>query len=86
MEEFILQNEKKFPELINYMGFAGEVEDGGDEDEKMKDIGTSEALFEKHLSFDEMILAVRQGRLFSGRLTISRTNSEEATVSVAGLN
>ncbi len=34
MEDFIIMNENEFPELVNYMGFSGEVEDDDQENER----------------------------------------------------
>ena len=33
-----------------------------------------------------MVLGIREGKFFKGRLNISRVNMEEATISVEGLN
>ena len=45
----------------------------------------SESLYDDHQSFDEMVLGIREGKFFKGRLNVSRVNLEEATVTVEGL-
>jgi exosome complex exonuclease DIS3/RRP44 len=45
----------------------------------------SEPLYDDHQSFDEMVLGIREGKFFKGRLNVSRVNLEEATVTVEGL-
>lgn len=73
-------NMKEHPELVNYMGFTQQV----DLDSETRQVG--EALYDEHLTFDEMVLGIREGKLFKGRLNVSRVNIEEATVTVEGLN
>lgn len=85
MEEFIKMESKKYPELVNYMGFTESIETQ-EEDEKMRDVSKSIKLFDEHLSFDEMVLGIREGKFFKGRINVSRVNLEEATVMVEGLN
>jgi exoribonuclease R len=82
MEDFITMNSSRYPELVNFMGFAQQIDL---EDEKMLDLSKSEAIYEDHLSFDEMVIGIREGRFFKGRLNISRDNPNEATVNVDGL-
>lgn len=84
MEDFIVMNSSKYPELMNYMGFAQQIDI--EEDSKMIDLSKSEPLFEDHLSFDEMVIGIREGKYFKGRLNVSRVNIEEATVSIEELN
>ena len=43
-------------------------------------------MYDEHLTFDEMVLGIREGKFFKGRLNVSRVNIEEATVTVEGLN
>jgi exosome complex exonuclease DIS3/RRP44 len=45
----------------------------------------SKNLFEPHLNFEEMIIGVKEGRYFQGRLAVSRMTSTEASVKVQGL-
>lgn len=84
MEEFIKMEAQRYPELVNYMGFTESIETQ-EEDEKMRDVSKSQPLFEDHLSFDEMVLGIREGRFFKGRINISRVNIDESTVMVEGL-
>jgi hypothetical protein len=58
MEDFIQMNKEDYPELINYMGFLGDEDDA-----EMEGIDT-EPIYQEHLSFEEMILGVKQGRFF----------------------
>jgi hypothetical protein len=39
-----------------------------------------EPIYEEHLSFDEMVLGIREGKFFKGRLNVSRVNIAEGTV------
>jgi hypothetical protein len=82
MDEFLQMNAKQHPELVNYMGFA-QVDI---EDDEASLGSASQPLYEDHLSFDEMVLGIREGKFFKGRLNISRVNIEESTVKVDGLN
>lgn len=58
MEEFILMNQEKNPELVNFMGFADEMDIDEIEAKNAK------ALYEEHLTFDEMVLGIKEGRYF----------------------
>lgn len=82
MEDFITMNSSRYPELVNFMGFAQQIDL---EDEKMLDLSKSEPIFEDHQSFEEMIFGIREGRFFKGRLHISREDPNEAIVMVDGL-
>ena len=78
-----------FPELVNFMGFDGE--DLKNEEESQIDSAENnqmmnQKLFTEHLSFDEMVLGVKEGRYFQGRLNVSRLVATEATIKVQGLN
>lgn len=72
-------NSPKHPELLNYMGFSSEI------DTEMHDLTRSVPLYEDHLTFDEMVLGIREGKFFKGRLNVSRVNLSEASVTVEGL-
>ncbi len=82
MEDFISMNLTNNPELVNYMGFAQQV----DIEEETKDVKGAVGMFEDHLNFDEMVLGIREGKFFKGRLNVSRVNIEEGLVKVEGLN
>lgn len=41
--------------------------------------------YREHMELSELILGIKEGRFFQGRLNVSRLNIEEATVSVSGL-
>ena len=41
--------------------------------------------YREHLELSEMLLGIKQGRYFQGRLMVSRLTLDEATVSVSGL-
>jgi hypothetical protein len=79
IDEFIHQNENTYPELVNFLGFS---EEAGKENDEMEDENAGVDLFEEHLSFSEMILGIKQGLYFQGRLNVSRVNIQEASVSV----
>jgi hypothetical protein len=80
LNDFIGMNQEVFPELINFMGF----EEEGD-DETFTEIDPSKRIYEDHLSFDQMVLGVKQGQYFQGRLNVSRLVQTEATVKIQGL-
>uniref|UniRef100_A0A7S3CNJ9 RNB domain-containing protein n=1 Tax=Strombidium rassoulzadegani TaxID=1082188 RepID=A0A7S3CNJ9_9SPIT len=94
LNHFIALNHEVSPELSNYFGgFEGEaVEESEDEDnlkargEESKQWLDQTSLFEPHLSFDEMVLGVKQGRYFQGRLNVSRLVQSEASIKVQGLD
>ena len=69
-------NQESFPELINFMGFEEEPED------ESRDIDPSKRLYEEHLTFDQMVLGVKQGQFFQGRLNVSRLVQTEASVKI----
>ena len=49
-------------------------------------MGEGDALnYREHLELSEMLLGIKEGRYFQGRLMVSRLTLEEATVSVSGL-
>jgi len=41
--------------------------------------------FQPHIELSEIILGVKEGRFFQGRLNVSRLTIEEATINVQGL-
>ena len=41
--------------------------------------------YREHLELSELILGIKEGRFFQGRLNVSRLTLDEATVSVSGL-
>ncbi|CDW74058.1 exosome complex exonuclease rrp44 [Stylonychia lemnae] len=84
MEDFILMNQEENPELLNFMGFADEHQQL--EDLEMEDIDGVEALYEDHLSFEDMIQGIKEGKYFQGRLNVSRVTLDDATVSIDYLN
>jgi len=45
----------------------------------------SESLFRDHEDISQLILGIKEGRYFQGRLCVSRLNSDEASVNVIGL-
>ena len=83
LQDYISMHQAQFPELANFMGFQDE-----DEVSQVDQILLSEdqRLFEDHLKFEEMVLGVKEGKYFQGRLNISRLVQEEATVKVQGLS
>lgn len=84
MEDFILMNASRHPELVNYMGFAQQIDI--EEDEKtIEDLSQSEPIYEDHITFEEMVLGIREGKFFKGRLNVSRVNLSEGSIMVEGL-
>ena len=79
----MLQHQKQFPELENYLGFVGT---DGDDVVMQDEHGAGEAMFVPHLDFSELLLGIKEGRFFQGRLNVSRLTLDEATVNVQGLN
>jgi len=76
--DFISAHQGQFPELSNFLGFHGEL---GEEAE----LAGEGQLFEAHLDFEELVLGVKAGRFFQGRLNVSRMTATEAVVKVQGL-
>jgi len=66
----------KYPELDNFLGFLEEDMDVEMIDE---DVGS---LFESHLELSQILLGVKEGKYFQGRLNVSRLTLSEATVNV----
>ena len=50
-----------------------------------KDLSKSEALYEDHVTFEEMQMGIREGKYFKGRFMASRVTMDEATGLVDGL-
>jgi len=51
----------------------------------MADEGRGSQRFREHLELSELLLGIKEGRFFQGRLMVSRLTLDEATVSVSGL-
>lgn len=49
------------------------------------DEGSGDTLYSKHLEFSELLLGIKEGRFFQGRLNVSRLTLDEAVVNVQGL-
>ena len=45
----------------------------------------STLLYKEHTELSEMLLGIKEGRYFQGRLNVSRLTINEATVNVSGL-
>ena len=50
MEDFIVMNAARHPELMNYMGFAQQVDI--ETEQESKDMSNSEMLYDDHCTFD----------------------------------
>lgn len=81
LQEYISMHQDQFPELVNFMGFQDEEEASVDQE----NISGDRRLFEDHLSFEDMVIGVKEGRYFQGRLNVSRLVQSEAVVKVQGL-
>ena len=81
LQEYISMHQDQFPELVNFMGFQDEEEASVDQE----NISGDRRLFEDHLTFEEMVIGVKEGRYFQGRLNVSRLVQSEAVVKVQGL-
>lgn len=42
--------------------------------------------YTEHLELSELLIGIKEGRFFQGRLNVSRLTIDEATVNVSGLN
>ena len=78
LNEYIALHQDDFPELVNFIGFDEENE--GDEDEDV--IDEDKKLYQDHLDYEQMVLGVKQGQYFQGRLNISRLVQTEAVIKV----
>jgi exosome complex exonuclease DIS3/RRP44 len=81
LHEYISMHQDQFPELVNFMGFQDEEEASMDQE----NIPGDKRLFEDHLTFEEMVIGVKEGKYFQGRLNVSRLVQSEAVVKVQGL-
>lgn len=71
---------EKYPELDNFLGFT-------EEDTDIEMIDENEGgLFEPHQELSQILIGVKEGRYFQGRLNVSRLTLNEATITVSGLN
>lgn len=61
------------------MGFEAEAEE---EDDKSVVVDPSFKIYQDHLQFEEMVMGVKQGMFFQGRLNMSRLVQTEASVKV----
>ena len=46
----------------------------------------TQSQYREHLDLSELLLGIKEGRFFQGRLNVSRMTLDEATVNVSGLN
>lgn len=83
VNDFVMAHQKEFPELENYLGFVGN--EGDDVVMQEEEEGKGDAIYSKHLEFSDLLLGIKEGRFFQGRLNVSRLNIEEASISVHGL-
>jgi len=59
--------------LINFVGFVNDAEtESNMEEMKSDDIDSEKMIYEGHLKFDEIVLGVKEGRYFQGRMNVSR--------------
>ena len=79
LNEYIAMHQDDFPELVNFMGFDADQEE--DQDEVMEHDDANK-LYQEHLSYEEMVMGVKEGRFFQGRLNVSRLVQTEASVKV----
>ena len=79
---------KEFPELINFAGFMGDDEVVRSDVDFLSENNaqSKEQIYEDHLTFDEMMIGIKEGRFFQGRFNVSRLVQTEASVAVSGLN
>lgn len=42
--------------------------------------------YTEHLELSELLIGIKEGRFFQGRLNVSRLSIDEASVNVSGLN
>lgn len=75
VNDFVTMYRGKYPELENFLGFAEESMDVDMVDESVG------GLYEPHLELSEILLGVKEGKYFQGRLMVSRLTLEEANVS-----
>jgi len=79
MNDFITAHQADFPELINFLGF---LEEGTQQRESEIKLEEEQSLYGDHLEMPDLILGIKEGRYFQGRLMVSRLTQEEASVSV----
>lgn len=83
VNDFVLKHREQYPELDNFLGFSEEdnVQDqemaGGDESQQVSFFG-----YKSHLELSEILLGVKEGRYFQGRLNVSRLTLDEASINV----
>lgn len=83
MNDFVTSHRDEYPELDNFLGF---MESGAQAEEvQMESDDVSPFGFQPHIELSEIILGVKEGRFFQGRLNVSRLTIEEATINVQGL-
>lgn len=56
LNDFIAMNQEIYPELTNFMGFEEEMEE-----DTFTEVDPSKRIYEDHLTFDQMVLGVKQG-------------------------
>lgn len=76
--DYISANKTQYPELENYLGF-------NDLSAELL-LKSKDNFYEPHLSQADMLVGIREGRYFHGRLNVSRVTNTEATVSVSNMN
>lgn len=74
--------------MENFIGFEDNEEiKGGDEDDEDADMDDSanRTGYKEHLELPELLMGIKEGRFFQGRLNVSRLTLDEGTVIVSGL-
>lgn len=80
VNDFVMKNRDKYPELDNFLGF--ETDSQLQDAEMLQDSDVSPFGYLAHHELSTLLLGVKEGRFFQGRLNVSRLDLEEATITV----
>lgn len=80
VNDFVMRHRDKYPELDNFLGFE---QDSHIEDVDMAaESDVSPFGYQAHHELSQLLLGVKEGRFFQGRLNVSRLDLQEATITV----
>ena len=73
--------------MENFIGFEDNEEIKAADDDQDANMEETENLlgYREHLELPELLIGIKEGRFFQGRLNVSRLTLDEATVAVRGL-
>ena len=86
LNEHVSKYAKIRPELANYEGFLDEAMSDADFMSQNDEAMQRGSIYDPHLSFEDQVIGIKEGKFFQGRFNVSRLVATEALVKVGGLS